>query len=516
MVEVPDRLREIREKLERQRQGLSLNAYARSIMIAPATLKKLLDDPPESVLELGVVKSGGHAKGAAGHAESIGRLYGFLVNRGEKLDFDVQGAARAFGLDTDNVHVQQGLLRARPADAFITQNDPTLVRIVRGDSNRPANQVRAGILAWPPYSSDRRNLEASFAGSMMTRLLGALNPLSWGPPKLESLEFHQVLTPDLLKTGFVDAIFSLYDVASRRIAGFDFIHVPGLSAPLGGLFFGSKSSDLSKGETRWADLLDPTHFSDLRVYVVGADAGELLMRGPCAYDAERVEAIGAEDVADGGLDDKIARTLIQAGRSFAEEEVIFREGGGFARPAPFAFVADAGMVERVRARYRALAQAEAADLPKAQVLDADGHRPAYPIGIAVSANSERWVAILRNALVRELFVNSGALTAKNYAALLAQPSAIAVGDLGDEIPAHVQLTFTDTVLSELKKFETSPDEAVRRRVMEVQADIQETWMPNAETIAFRDTAERLLKALSSGMDKLLADNRAQADKGDEA
>lgn len=495
-----ERLSEVRAELAELRKGKPITAFARDIRIAPGTLQVLLADPPEKLRRTFEEWSGTlpaedgskkvSPKAIAGRAESVGRIYGLLVEAKREPKETEKEFAALFGLDPEDVQVQQGLRRwresARPKDPFLTQDDATLKMIVSGDGRTRPGEMRAGILAWAPYATDKSNPGSSFAGRIMTRLLGSLHPLKWGPPTLVGMDFHEILSPDMLRDGRVDAIFSLYDLPSRRLAGFEFIHVPGLTAPLGAIAF-FDPRDRPDGLS-WSAILDPELAPDLKVFVVGEDAAHLLVRGACAYPKSRVEAI--PPAGDGEeLRDKIAATLLEAARRYLGARDRAVRGRSASLPEPFVFIADAAMAQEVLERVESLAQGskELAQLP--HEVGSDPRRPRYPIGIAVSAHSGRWRDILQDTMVRELFVNAGPQTARAYAELLSAPSSICVGALGERIPQSAREHFREDVLETLGELETaalqralSPIERKRLQAHfnRVRGEILEEWFSDAE------------------------------------
>ena len=500
-------LRALRNLLAMHQAGLPFTSYAKELRVAPGTLRSFLEDDIDTLKSKGSIrdeKGKERPKAVGGRAESVGRIYNFLKAREMRpLPFSDLEAAVAFGLDPENRHVLQGLRRAKePTDTFVTQNDDTLKRIESGEGpGRTPNTTVAGILYWPPYSSDRRKPEDSFAGDMMRRLLGSLNPLEWGPPECISLEFHEILTPDLLKSGRVDAIFSAYDTSARRLSGFEFIHVPGLSAPLGAVCF--HTGELPDEMLKWAHLLDPARSPHFDVHAVEGDAGQLLLLGACGYEV--VNAIAPEAERNDLLTDRVVETLVENAKEYVRLKRLHAAGERDSPPAPFAFVADAGMVQEVRDQYQRVA-AKHVELERLQtrVLPKDHDRPEYPIGIAVSATSIRWQEILRDAMVRELFINSGPVTARSYAKLLAEPSKISIGDLGPEIPEHVRRTFARAVITALEDASAragpgSKGDDIRKRIREVIVDICERWTPGVETDQFRQRVDYLLTAIAKSL-----------------
>ena len=487
-----DTLDAVRAALAELRSTAPITTFARDVQIAPATLQKLLTwTQAELVAEFEGWMRGkttakdGKApppspKAIAGRAESVGRIYGFLVSKARDPGIEIGEFASLFGLDPKVSQVGQGLKRGEnwANDPFVTQDDPTLMRIVTGEGDRERNVVRAGILTWSPYSDEFGNPKPSFAGRIMTRLLGSLDPLNWGPPHLVSLRFHQILSADMLRNGDLDAIFSLYDLPSRRLAGFDFIHIPGLMAPLDAIAFYS-AADVPHG-LNWTHILDPANAVGIQTYVVSGDAGHLLVRGACGYPEDRVNPIAAiGDSAD--LVAVIAKQLVEQAQFYREARSHVLSGRDAPSPSPFVFIADADMANDVLSRFREQA-ARIPDLGSmAHEVKEEDRRPQYPIGIAVSANSKRWRDILEDTLIRELFVNAGPQTARQYAELLARPSKVCVGPLGDLIPRSARDRFTADVIRILEEMKESftalpmPEMRIKAHIAKRITDIKKAW-----------------------------------------
>jgi hypothetical protein len=486
-------LERVRAVIADLRGGQPITKFAQEIRVAPATLRTLLNEPPGKLsaqFQEMVAKT--RVKAITGRAESLGRIYGFLVRKERPWEGNENDFVALFGLDAQNAYVEQGLQRwresAKPADTFLTQDDITLDRIVAGDgADRSAKTVRAGILVWPPYCSDKNDLGGSFAGRMMRRLLGSLRPdKSWKAPELVPLQFHQILTPEILKTGHVDAVFCLYDLPSRRMAGFEFIHLPGLAGQQAAMAISDPQDQIA---LTWDLLLDPERNNGLLVYVVSDDAAERLVSGPCAYPPERVRPIKAEG-AIVELNESIAQTLVEAARNYVAAREEFRRNPVVAPPASIAFVGDAAMVQDVLNKFRARVRADEPRLAQmVSIVSEDNKRcPKYPIGIAVSANSKRWREILHDTLVRELFETTVSLTARAYAELLAEPSSIRLVPLGDEISSSARDCFIEDVLKELERLEAAvkgqglpklQEEARISRFGSIREEIERTWSPPA-------------------------------------
>lgn len=439
-------------------------AFAKDVGVAPQTLLWILNDGNSASKQ--AISASSSAKAKAGFGESLGRMVAY-ANRGQSGDsiWSSDAVIEALNLDAKDPSIQQGLNRyhslATAADIFLTHEDRTLERIVRGGENRPANTPIAGVLVWPPYclSSDETELNQSFAGGLVRRLLGCLNPLGWNQPQLKSMSFADVITPSALRDGEIDILMSLYDTSARRLAGFDFIHIPGIGAPMGGLKFG-----IDAGAIAWADVLDPYNSAvkDIEVYVLRNDAGDQLITGSCGYAAGKVTRL-PEDESSDPTPENIALALSSL--------LLARERGDALRNQPFVFVADASLVHAVKLKIDenlinlGKKPAEADNLMKD--IKADTDTPVYAIGLAVAANSPRWRKIISDALIDEIFGNMIGVTARSYAKLLASPSTIKLTSLTPELPEHVATDFANRVLKVLNEMAADPKNII------IKANIEE-------------------------------------------
>jgi len=489
--------REIRQAVQNAlisaKGTLSLAAHAQKIGVAPRVLSMLLGDPDKLAQE--PLRS---AKAEMGRAETLGRIYAYLVAADDFAGrHDQEDVVAAFGLDFSKSSVRQGWERALsavpavpPADPFVTHGDPTIERIVRGSDERPPNVVIAGILDWEPYTDRTLALEQTFAGKFMRRLLGSLDPSQW-TVRLERLGFGDILTPEGLKNGTVDAIFSVYDLPSRRLAGFDFIRIPGLRAPLSALVF----SDRRFGPMTWSTLLDVDATGDLRVFGVMSDASELLIRGVCRYPDDRVVDIAIDK--NEGRDRCIAEKLLAEVADFEAKRKDFLAGKASC-PVPFAFVGDATVVAEVEGLLRAVPRKndpgseEETGEPYDQgpvrletITDVaiDDRRPSYHLGVAISANSPRWLSVLKDALVDELFGNAVAVTANSYAEMLAVPSEVEIDTLPKDWSAETRDIFTGKVWKRLRELAQDEDASERKnparqmRIGKMIKQVEAMWQP---------------------------------------
>jgi hypothetical protein len=477
----------VRAELGDKQGGQAITPFAKQIGISPNTLRALMSKEPDVLqAEVDGWEETKSWKALIGRAESIGRIVQFL-NRFDKEKWDPVPVLTSFRLDPTNQYVKQGLHRCGqavpPPDAQITRGDPTLARILNGGPDRLRNTIRAGVLIWSPYAENVETLPQSFAGKLLRRLLRSLNPVDWEKPDLRGLDLKDVLKPDKLKSGEIDLLVPIYDLPSRRMEGFEFIHLPGLSSPMGAISVGTRRID-------WDDILDPQRGGRLQVLVVKHDVGQTLI-GTCDYPDERIQTIELDDGTD---QNKIAMTVVSRANTFINQQVKYDNRGVGTQPDPFALIGDASVIDKVEEEISTLFS-----LLKLSEDSTIGHNildyvreyvhkippdaldaPTYPLSIAVSGDSQIWLGILERALISELFINTSGLTAKNYADLLVKPSAIRLCALESNIPQSAQSRFWKHLEIELSerltkvKLDNGSDKnvAMRRRNVAMRKRIE--------------------------------------------
>jgi hypothetical protein len=463
----------LQARLLELRGAQPLNAFARKVGVAPNTLLEVMKAEKgqlrRSIDAIGE-KPVQRAKRLSGRSESVGRIVQFATD-GEQDPIDAEEILKELGLDPTNPNVKQGLSRAREAarsaDLFLTHGDLVLERIVRGSGSRKRGEIRIGIASWSAYSGEGDNLAHLIGAKLMRRLVGCLR-LSKEEPVLVPLSLSESVTVDPIKEGRIDAVFGLYDTPARRLAGFDFIHLPGLAARMGALVFGAD-------ECRWRDIVDPDERAgaDLEVYVIDGEAGDLLVSG-LGYPTGRMHRFEPTRSFS-----EIAGDLVGSASVLPQSKTA----------KPFAFVGDSFMIDQVADQITKLLATSRVQAPPIQKLDDVGSpahegTPHYLIGIGVSANATRWRTILRDTLVSELFGNGRILTARSYARLLLEPSSLTIVPLEPNLRRQAANSFATEVLQELENdrivvgIDAKP--SLRQHLTYIVESIQHNWLSDME------------------------------------
>jgi hypothetical protein len=435
----------------RTRERLSWADFARRVHVAPQTLMDIIRAEPGAYRDA-------PSKKAAGRTETVSRIVRF-VNQDADNPVNLIAVLHALGLESEGLAAAEAsnkltVTRVQEEDVlFRTHGDVVLTRIERRKLAGDPNPVKAGIDEWAPFCPPGEGMESSFAGVFMRRLLGCLNPLDWGNPELKPLGFSEASDANCVLNGKYDALFSVYDIPSRRLSGFEFIRLPGLRGALGAIAFGFDHA------VTWESILDRDELSDssLTVFVIEGEVGDFFLSGSCDYKEGQIERLGksikAPDIAK-SLWDFIKPRLDRRGQV-----------------DPFLFCADQAITTKVELELMRIFGANLHD-PRASELTGKLQRvdpqtlfsPHYPLGIAVHGRALRWIDVLRNTLQTELFMNGAALTAKHYVQMLGRHDAetLQLAELKSDLPADIADAFVGHIGHALQAFEREKGASHRR------------------------------------------------------
>jgi hypothetical protein len=434
----------LQNRRQELRSGEPLAAFARTIGVAPkAVLEMMRGDAGAGD------QSNATGKALAGRAESIGRIVDFANQGTPAKMIDPVEVLKELGFDVEDYNVRRGLSRrqaiVRARQEISTHGDPVIERILFGDGPaRAPNVVHAAAVAPQfPFCPDEKEIERSFSGKFLRRLLNCLQPAKWEIPPLLTLSYSELFDIDKLRDGEIDVAFGLFDTPSRRLDGFDFIHLPGLGSPLICLSFGVDGFG-------WAELLDsdmdrPEEFD---IVVIRGEVGDILISGSCDYPERLIQRFDTNATPD-----DVARAL--GPRAVAA----YRRSGTDALTRPFLFCSGMGMADELGYKLNDYLLQEG--IPPDEVgtvykkvkkqKEEPSLYPIYKVGLAVNSVAERWRQILQQAVVSELFVNSRAVTARQYIDLLSMESSVEMIPLVSDLPADVADLFTRTFDHELDR-----------------------------------------------------------------
>jgi len=315
--------------------------------------------------------------------------------------------------------------------------------------------VAVGVLRWPPFFEDGESLSNSWAWSYTKRLVGSINPIEWTLTPVESRSITDAVEDIGTGKPHADLVFGVYDNSYRRLKGLAFIHLPGIGVPLGII---RRKGDAA---VSWDAItnMDVHPRAQPLALVMSGEVGHLFLRGNCQLAEQNTfpihdETIKAEEIAArlcDLLDENPGRTTI--------------------------FCADRTQCRNVMRALKGPTLRSRARKVEFELVDTDDVAPVYRLGIAVRADADRWIELLRDAQTEELFRNTVGQTARDYATLLARSEDLALLPLEPDISRYVASKFARSCLSHLDRLSeagqvyVSPD-----HIANLMREIRTVWL----------------------------------------
>lgn len=446
-------------------RSLTLQDLAREAGVSNNTLTKMVNHkfgPRAEGTNTSVT-----SKQLQGWAEPITRLCLYLRSTPEGATLEPEEILREYGIPLHPV-VTNAVSRIRHRYMDLGISDPVLDAIAGRETKRdsgtePTGIVKAGVLIWEPFAKASQHIKDSWAWHFTLRLLGSINP-EWQvePVPIETID--EALEIVLHPSRACDIVFGTYDTPYRRSRGLDFLHLPGLGVPLAALYV---PSDIVEGLT-WMDIMRKA--KPIQPCVIEREAGHLFLWGACRYDQFRY------------IDAPAARTEDVAAEFALKVNI---------KP-DHVFVADRVTCARVRNTFKdrtwikglgslsSKLSSEALDelqneMFRVEILPRDplsgyrdavstsesvAHRPppdpvpVYRLGFSFRADADRWKKLLIAARDDELFRNGYAITAAEYAEILARSEDVMILPLELDLHPALARQFAEAVITELGKYET--------------------------------------------------------------
>ena len=366
----------------------------------------------------------------AGWAEPFTRMALFLKREPNRV-------LNAFSINPKHPAVSAAVDRVIESE-HIGKHHPGLVLdlVVGRILNR--GSVRAGILVWPPFTGKEEAVETSWGGKYIRRVIRSMNP-KWEVEvvKIKSLKeaIKLVLSDDDDKN--LDCCFGLYDTASRRLKGLDFVDVPGLGVKL--QVIANKNAKL-----KWNDILAGPNAGEntLIPIVIEDEVGHLFLEGVCGFpNPEAVDSSDhrylAERLIERALvEDDASKHVIFAADS-ATCEGILEQLKRIDWEPKISTEISPEKVKGIRSCFKSI------DKDTGQ-----SENVAYGVGIATRANAKEWTKMLSRTQQDELFRNGLVLTARYYLELLQDEAArkiLSPLPLEPQLPAYSARLFVRQV-----------------------------------------------------------------------
>ena len=418
---------------------LTIHAQARAAGVSPAAIIDIRQnrfgpaDPRRQEDEQP------NQKQRIGWAQTLTRLAEYVTREaikdenGKQIELQADDVLREFELDPEEPALEQAIKSVQGQTGQHRHiSDPVLRQIALR-----RNEVSVGVLKWGPfYDDDDTSASGSWAGEYAKRLVGSINPTDWRLGEIKPIaDFDAAVSALGSGSPTFDAIFGVYDTPNKRLKGLRFLTLPGIAMPLSFVCIDDRVS--------WDKIISPdeTFRREMQAIVLEGEVGDLFLLGPCQYNPRRLERFPTLDI------DRMVALFFSLVRH--------RER------APIFFCADRTTCRdffNAAKRFSMTDEAALRAIDGVAISKPSEMAPSYQIGMAVRADADAWLDLLRYSQSNELFQNALHQTAVHYAALLnkavARSSAgsemdLALTPLPADIPRYVAEKFATAVEDKL-------------------------------------------------------------------
>lgn len=391
---------ELQQRILQRNRAIPLADIAKGAQISPKTLIDIKDGKLRSAVS--EATAAGNRRRLVGLAATVTRLTNYL-------DLDPEAALREAGFDLNDRLIQEAFIRTT---AIVRRphlvSDPTLLAI-KARSDQGGGVVKVAQLNWEPFYRDK-NAEC-FAKRYIRMVIGSIDP-TWVVDDEPAVDSIPAAINGLVKDpNEFDMIVGLYDTPARRSLGLSFVPIPGFRVPVGAVT--KKTSNIG-----WKSIIDPRNSGQVHGVALEEEIGYYVIAGASGYPEASRTLLARHD------QDEIAVEFIGVLEKYKTSNTdVF-------------FIADRftcdGLIDLVHS-YRSgrkdlPVSLESVDLPDLKLVEKEEEEwaPAYPVAIALRADSDKLEKFMRQAVCVDVFRNAALRAARFYYDLLNDPSSSAL------------------------------------------------------------------------------------------